>query len=158
MKKTLNEQISDEKKFKRDITLNINSFNKLDFWEDRESLARMLQHIVITKKGTYPNNPDFGVGIEDYMFEKADASTVNELTIKINEQINKWIDKDDSIEIKVNVKYIKIPEKTHYVNLAVFFTVTRDDTLNPTNNDDYVLTLYLTEDVKNRKIISKIDF
>lgn len=150
---------STEKKiFKKDITLNINNFNKLNYITDREALARMLQHIVITKKGTYPNNPDFGVGIEDYAFERADSATINEILENVNYQISKWITKENGLYINTDIKFYKSPENKNYVTLILFFEVTRDqDNLKDYNDDDYVITMFVSQNSRNRQILSQIE-
>lgn len=157
--KTINEIIEKDNTFKKDITLNVNEFNKLSFYNDRLSLARMLQNIVITKPGTYPNNPDFGCGIENYIFEFANNNTIAEITTSIGKQIDKWINPaKNNIHINVNVKYIDLGNP-NYKNLAIIFEVTREIINNNENKNDNIdiYTLYVTGNVKDHTIISKLE-
>lgn len=155
--KTLNDVQKETEEFKKDITLNINNFKKLSYLYDREALARMLQNIIVTKKGTYPNNPDFGVGIENYMFELADGKTMSEMMTNINEQIARWISKNEDIDIQVDGQYLK-SNNNQYVNLVLYFSVTRNPSLNIIGEDNSdIFTLFLTNDLKNRRIVSKLE-
>ena len=137
------------------ITLNINNFKKLSYLNDREALARMIQNIIVTKKGTYPNNPDFGVGIENYMFELADGKTLSELTSNINEQLSKWVRNDYNIQ--VDGQYIN-SNNNQYKNLVLYFSISTEDNSNVFGEDNTELfALFLTNDLKNKKIISKLE-
>lgn len=153
--KTLNEIQKENENFKKDITLNINNFKKLSYLYDREALARMIQNIIVTKKGTYPNNPDFGVGIENYMFELADGKTLSELTSNINEQLSKWVRNDYNIQ--VDGQYIN-SNNNQYKNLVLYFSISTEDNSNVFGEDNTELfALFLTNDLKNKKIISKLE-
>ena len=153
--KTLNEIQKENENFKKDITLNINNFKKLSYLYDREALARMIQNIIVTKKGTYPNNPDFGVGIENYMFELADGKTLSELTSNINEQLSKWVRNDYNIQ--VDGQYVN-SNNNQYKNLVLYFSISTEDNSNVFGEDNTELfALFLTNDLKNKKIISKLE-
>lgn len=151
-KETLNTPETD---LRKDITLNINDLNKLEFYEDRVALARMIQNILVTKKGTYPNNPTFGVGIEDYLFDFANNTTKSELSSSITEQLNLWLDTKDDIHIEHNLQFVKT-DNNAYTTLAIFFNVYSDTKSGDT--ELYKFTLFFTGDQKNRKIVSKLEF
>ena len=142
----------------RDVSLNVTNFRKLKTYTNKEAIARMIQHIIITKQGTYPNNPTFGVGIEDYLFELATENLKNELENIITEQLNKWLNSDlknkTNIETKQEIQFIR-SENNNFITLAIFFTVY--DTNEKGNTDEYKLSLFFTGDSSNRKIISQMD-
>lgn len=146
--------------FKDEVTLNINSFDKEIILKDREALASMLRTLVIVKKGTYPNNPDFGVGIEDYLFDFLNDNKISELEDEIDNQIQKWIDKSPNLNIKTKIHKSKSYSNGNYCNLILFFTVTRNNDFEYDNSkiDDYTITLYVTGDTQNRKVLSKLRF
>lgn len=146
--------------FKDEVTLNINSFDKEIILKDREALASMLRTLVIVKKGTYPNNPDFGVGIEDYLFDFLNDNKISELEDEIDNQIQKWIDKSPNLNIKTKIHKSKSYSNGNYCNLVLFFTITRNNDFEYDNSkiDDYTITLYVTGDTQNRKVLSKLRF
>lgn len=146
--------------FKDEITLNINSFDKEIILKDREALASMLRTLVIVKKGTYPNNPDFGVGIEDYLFDFLNDNKISELEDEIDNQIQKWIEKSPNLNIKTKIHKSKSYSNGNYCNLVLFFTITRNNDFEYDNSkiDDYTITLYVTGDTQNRKVLSKLRF
>jgi hypothetical protein len=124
---------------------------------NKEAVARMIQHILITKQGTYPNNPDFGVGIEDYLFELATTSVKAELQSVITTQMNKWLNNElgkTDITTKQEIQFLR-SNNDAYVTLAIFFTVY--DTNQNGNTDEYKVSLFYTGDSSNRKVISKMD-
>lgn len=147
--------IEDETTIKHDITLNVNNFNKLDYSEDVLCIARMLQNILLTNPGTYPNNPTFGVGIEYYLFDFANEKTKSELTSKIIDQINTWLNTNQNIIITPEIKFVKTDNNT-YTTLAVMFNVSKDS-VTTNKNQEYNFTIFFTGDTTNRKIVSKID-
>lgn len=141
----------------RDITLNVTEFNKLEFYKEREAVARIIQHILVTRKGTYPNNPDFGVGIEDYLFELSTDKLLNELESSIDYQLDKWINsevKNANLEIKTDVNVIKLNNNS-YTTLAIGFKVQDKHTYSKEN--DYEFTIYYTGNQTNKKILSQLD-
>ena len=147
--------VSEDKDIKHDITLNVNNFNKLDYVEDIVCIARMLQNILLTNPGTYPNNPTFGVGIEYYLFDFANEKTKSELTSKIVDQINTWLNTDQNMIITPNIKFVKTDNNT-YTTLAIMFNISKNS-VKINKNQEYNFTIFFTGDNSNRKIISKID-
>lgn len=141
----------------RDVSLNVTEFKKLKQPTGKEAVARVIQHILITKKGTYPNNPDFGVGIEDYLFEFANNTTKYELEENINTQMEKWLNKSiiqSNINTKHQVEFLRSANGA-YNTLAIFFTVF--DTNEKGNSQEYKINLFFTGDTSNRKVISQMD-
>lgn len=141
----------------RDVSLNITEFKKLKQPTGKEAIARMIQHILITKKGTYPNNPDFGVGIEDYLFELARSSTKNELEENINYQMDKWLTSSittSDIAIKHSLEFLRTANGA-YTTLGIFFTVYDKNQYGTVK--EYKINLFFTGDSSNRTIISQMD-
>ena len=88
-------------RFKNELVLNRSSFNLLDQRVDKHALAQTIQNILIMRKGTYPNQPELGVGIEDYLFELADADTLRNIKVEIDKQIKMFIPTNYNIEFEV---------------------------------------------------------
>lgn len=144
----------------RDTSLNVTNFRKNKMYTGKEAVARMIQHILITKKGTYPNNPNFGVGIEDYLFELATPTLKSTLEEEITNQLNLWLNGElhekTNIETSQEIQFVKGGPTNNYITLAIFFTVREDNRTNG-NTNEYKLSLFYTGDSSNRKIISKMD-
>jgi len=141
----------------RDVSLNVTEFKKLKQPTGKEAVARIIQHILITKKGTYPNNPDFGVGIEDYLFELANNATKYELEENISTQMEKWLNKSiiqSNINTKHKIEFLRSADGS-YNTLAIFFTV-YDNNANG-NSEEYKVNMFFTGDTSSRKVISQMD-
>lgn len=141
----------------RDITLNVSEFKKLKQITNKEAIARMIQHILITKKGTYPNNPDFGVGIEDYLFELTTLNVKSKLNEEIDSQLEKWLNSSinqSNINTNQKIEFLRSSDGA-YMTLAIFFDV--NDTNSKGNSEEYKITLFFTGDSTNRKVISSMD-
>lgn len=88
-------------RFKNELVLNRSSFNQLDQRVDKHALAQTIQNILIMRKGTYPNQPELGVGIEDYLFELADADTLRNIEVEIDKQLKMFVPTNYNIEFEV---------------------------------------------------------
>lgn len=141
----------------RDTSLNISDYRKNKMYTGKEAVARMIQHILITKKGTYPNNPNFGVGIEDYLFELVTPQLRAEIETSISDQMSRWLTSEltkTEIRTKNEVQFLRNGNET-YVTMAIFFTV-YDNNMNG-NTDEFKFSLFYTGDPSNRKVISQMD-
>lgn len=76
--------------FKNEVILSRNSFHKQELWNDKLGIAQVIQNILFTEKGTYPNQPELGIGIENYLFEKVDKGTLTGLEDEIKYQVEKF--------------------------------------------------------------------
>ena len=144
--------------FKKEVSLSVNNFNKEIFWEDREAISMIIKNIILTKPGTYPNNPDFGVGIEDYIFDFSTDNNLADIQFAINSQFEKWIKLPENIYLSSKLKFSKTNTNGPFNNLVIFFTVTTNENFqyDDDNFTDYTLTMYITGDTKNRKIITEM--
>lgn len=139
----------------RDVTLNVTNFNKIKQTTGKEAVARMIQHILVTKKGTYPNNPDFGVGVEDYLFDLATGRVKADLEAEISKQMDKWLNRSlvqSNIETTQKVEFLRSTDNT-YLTLAVFFNITDN---NGRTVEKYDVNVFYTGDTTNRTVISEM--
>ena len=89
------------------------------------------------------------------MFELADGKTLSELTSNINEQLSKWVRNDYNIQ--VDGQYVN-SNNNQYKNLVLYFSISTEDNSNVFGEDNTELfALFLTNDLKNKKIISKLE-
>lgn len=131
-------------KFKKELVLDKNEYNKPKELEDLLAVAQNIQNIMFIEPGTYPNQPELGVGIENYKFEFLDTSTINELEDKINKQIDKFIISTAFIKCNVSTIDNDINKKI----ILITFTIKK----NNESNDAIILALFKN----NNKVISKI--
>ena len=105
-------EISNKNKisFNKEPILDFNGFDNPLMYEDMEALAQTIRNIILVEKGTYPNTPDFGVGINNYLFEILDSITISEISTEIQRQIAKYI-VADSVEINVMLERINKEQK-----------------------------------------------
>lgn len=94
------------KVFKGELVLEKSSFNTMTIREDKTALAQVIQNLLFIEKGTYPNQPELGIGIENYLFEKMDKSTCSTLGDNIKEQIEKFAPSEYIVDVNVESKLI----------------------------------------------------
>lgn len=70
---------------KKEVTLEINSFDKPKELSQVEAWSQLLLNLIFMRPGTYPSMPNMGVGIENYQFEFLEDA-IEELTTAISEQ------------------------------------------------------------------------
>lgn len=147
--------------FNREPLLDFDGFSNTRFYEEGESLAQNIRNIILTEKGTYPNTPDFGVGINRYLFEILDGNTISRISSEINDQISKFI-VSDSVEINVIVE--RINENREDLNaLAISVTLTNSRILTGSTTSEeemkdntLELNYVFAANRSNRRSISKI--
>lgn len=134
--------------FPNELTLNRSEFNRLDQRVDKISLAQTIQNLLIIKKGTYPNQPELGIGIEEYMFELASEDVIRDLEYSIDEQIKKFIPTNYNIEFEVDTdnKY----SKKGLSVLSITFTI------NDNENDGSSFQLLFGKSDRENKLVSRL--
>lgn len=81
-------------------------FNDVDLLEDLDSIKQSIRTIVLTKVGTRMRyqNPLFGSGAADLLFEKINVFTLSRIDEEITFAINNWEPRVDvlAVDVKVN--------------------------------------------------------
>lgn len=134
------------KVFKGELVLEKSSFNTMTIREDKTALAQVIQNLLFIEKGTYPNQPELGVGIENYLFEKLDKGTCSSIKDDIKEQINKFAPSEYLVDVNVESKVIN-----GNVTLLINFSI--KDTSKMTDTRFAVL---VGKSEKTKKTISKL--
>lgn len=106
-----------------------NIYNHQHILEDMEAMGQTIQNLIIMKKGTYPNTPNLGVGIEDYLFEILDNETISDINSNINKQLNQYI---VSSSVNIDVKVIQLKNSNANLN-SLKIDVTLSDTIDISN-------------------------
>jgi phage baseplate assembly protein W len=89
--------------FEPELLLAKSVYNTTAMRENLEALAQTIQNILIVETGTYPNQPELGVGIENYQFEFLDNITLTELKEKIDNNLKKFIPTYLTIDFDVDL-------------------------------------------------------
>ena len=92
--------------FKNELVLEKSNFNTMTMREDKTALAQVIQNLLFIEKGTYPNQPELGVGIENYLFEKMDNGTCSSLADAIKEQIENFAPSKYIVDVNVEGKLV----------------------------------------------------
>ena len=75
--------------------ISFNSFTPnrkpFDFLANFDSIRENLRNILFFRKGDYPDNPDFGIGLQDYLFEPLDEL----LSLSLNQEMRRQISKNE---------------------------------------------------------------
>ena len=143
-----------EIRFKQELLLSKDNFNNPAKFEGLESLAQEIQNLLIYEKGTFPNHPNLGVGISNYLFEILDERTLSDIRKNIDEQINTFID-HPYITIITNVKKVdkNSKSKSRYTIIDITFTIR-----NLVTDTSVDIDFLYTGNPKNKKVVSKIYF
>ena len=146
-------QISDslkEIRFQKEIVMESDSFNNPIYREGLESLAQVIQNLIIIEKGTYPNQPDLGVGIANYLFEILDLTTISEMKNNIEDQIDKFIN-HPYINVQVDIKKLEDLDKVKSNTLGIIVTL-----INTVTNSETSYTYLFAGNNKTKKVVSKL--
>lgn len=143
--------------FKKELLLDFDMFQRPAVREDMTALAQVIQNLIIIEKGTYPNQPELGVGIANYLFELGDNVTIESLSAEIEDQVDKFINPVD-FDIQIDAKIIESKDKK-YNTLAIGIIVKRVKINSVTDQIDEEYSyaqLLFGGNTSNKKIISKI--
>ena len=141
-----------EIRFKQEALLEEDAFHLPAYREGLESLAQTIQNLILIEQGTYPNQPQLGVGIEKYMFEIIDEGTTTEIENEIKNQVNEFI-LHPSINIDVHVSILET-ELTGKANTISVKIDLMNDITESTDSLQYLIAASKT----TKKIVSKAYF
>ena len=111
----------DKTPFNKELLLGFTPFYQQSEYTDMQSLAKLFQNILIFKQGNFPNQPELGVGIEDYLFELITDDLINELQQKITYQCNRFAPTDYSYDVKIE----KLKNEKNRSTLAIYFYLSK---------------------------------
>lgn len=134
-------------KFPNEMILDENCFHLLEQRTDMVALAQTIQNLFFFHKGNFPNQPELGIGIEDYLFEPANSTMLSDLKIDIDNQIKTFIPTTYNINFTLN-----LVKNTHnMVILSIKFTIQNYDDMTETEFD-----LLFGRNQNTNKFISKL--
>lgn len=138
-----------KKKFGYDFRLNFTDFLQQEIVSDMEALAVIFQRIIFFRKGDFPNQPDLGVGIEDYVFELMDPGTIAKIQNEIAHQCARFAPTEYNYTIKVEQMQVS-GKKTA---LAVFVYLSK---YNETDSNEPSFAILFNKSRKDGRILSSI--
>lgn len=95
--------MSDKVHFRKELYLGQNIYGKQATLDDMEGMAQVIQNLIIVEQGTYPNTPNLGVGIENYLFELLDTETISDIQSSISNQVSTFVVSNSvNVEVKVS--------------------------------------------------------
>ncbi|WRM43457.1 hypothetical protein [Staphylococcus phage LY01] len=127
-----------------------NIYNRQHMLEDMEAMGQTVQNLIIMKKGTYPNTPNLGVGIEDYLFEILDNETISDITSNINNQISQYI---VSSSVNIEVKVTQLKNSNANLN-SLKIDVTLSDTIDISNIQRF--SYIFAANILTKKMVTKL--
>ena len=68
-----------------------------------EDIRQSIQIILATNPGERVMRPDFGAGLRDFVFEPADASTIQRLQTRVQESLIDWEPRIDVQQVSVTI-------------------------------------------------------
>ncbi len=110
---------------KKELILGLNSFDKAAEASGKEAWIRLIIYLFFINKGSYPSNPNIGIGIRQYDYEFMDTA-LDVLPSEIMEQVRLFLP-DIPLE-SVNVTSDMVAGKKILVIILEFV----DDTINDT--------------------------
>lgn len=75
---------------KKELGIGLNPFNRPVEYTGPKAWTRLLTQILFTRPGTYPTDPELGVGIQDYRYTFFNE-VKGEIEAKINNQIQRYL-------------------------------------------------------------------
>lgn len=105
-------------------------FNDVDLLEDLDSIRQSIRTIVLTKIGTRTRyqNPLFGSGVADLLFEKINVFTLSRVDEEIALAISNWEPRVSVIAVDVDINpdrnELKVQINFRVINLDITDTIT----------------------------------
>lgn len=87
--------------------------------EYEDDIAEAIKIIVLTTKGERIMRPDFGSGIEQFIFESNDATTLQLIQNEVFEAIIKWEPRVHEVEVEV----VSDQYQQNQLNIHIQYTV-----------------------------------
>ena len=147
-KSTVFSNISEE--LKHDLIFSFDGYHKPEMTSDLGTVANLIQTLLLLKPGTYPDSPDMGIDIAQYMFDLMSERNMNIIKTNIEEQIEKYL---PTIYIR-NMIVKNVSNESLNNALGLGFDVSPDDDID--NHQNFFIVIY--EQNETREIKSQLIF
>lgn len=112
---------------KKELQLSLNAFEEPSSLSGKRAWIELLLHVLFTIKGTYPSDPEYGIGLQLYEYEFID-DVINDLQEQIELQRRSYL---PDIPIS-NVKLEKTTLIDGKTALLVYIEIIDDNSVNST--------------------------
>lgn len=114
---------------RQEITFDLGNFNTLDTKDDVYGLVRVIENLLFMKPGTFPDAPNMGIHMEQYMHNILNIETIENIKTNIQQQSNDYIGNNVITEIEIrqypgntkNKNVLGIGMKIGKINKPVIF-------------------------------------
>jgi phage baseplate assembly protein W len=125
-------QVIGSKSLVRDYISSISSIGDFKRIDDINVILSSWNTILLTPRGTYPHDPEFGSDLYKYVFEPSDASTVAGIKREVIDRVRLYDDRatieDVQVNIQSNGKRIDVKLYVNYKGEKGVLDVKFDDT------------------------------
>jgi len=80
-----------------------------------EDISEAIRIIIMTRKGERMMQPDFGCGLQDYLFEGMDYDTTSQMRLEIQRALLNWEPRITDVEIQVETENGRLMIHVSYV-------------------------------------------
>ena len=108
--------------YKKELSLSLNPFGRPREYSGRIAWAHLIMNLIMMEPGTYPSQPDMGVGLNRYSYQTVDT-WLSEVQNLIKYQINTYLP-------DIPLDNIKLLNHTHDEINYVIFQITFKDSVN----------------------------
>lgn len=107
-------------------------FNDIDILEDADSIKQSIRTIILTKIGTRTRfqNPLFGSGAADLLFEKVNVFTVSRIDEEINFALKNWEPRIELITVDIDLNPDRNELKIQILYRIINLDITDEITIN----------------------------
>lgn len=138
--------MANDYKFPSELYLSKDIYNKPSELDDMLAVAQLFQNLLLIEKGTYPNQPELGVGIENYLFELLDNDTIRDITSIVDNQVQQFIPTEYTIISRISRQKNNKNHNIIFINCTI-----RNDIKKEQANISYIFGL-----TNNNSIFSKM--
>lgn len=87
----------------RDFTLDQGQYGRAAEYTDSAAIILAIRNILLTRKGNFPFNPNFGMDIEKYQFDLLDDIQVGEIRSELQRQIAAYLPSFQNVLVDVRI-------------------------------------------------------
>jgi len=87
----------------KDFAFHIGEYGKAEEFTDASAVILAIKNILLTRKGNYPFNPNFGMNIEKYQFDLLDQTQLEVIESDLTDQISRYLPNLDNVYVDVQI-------------------------------------------------------
>lgn len=145
--------------YNNDINIDARKSEALNKRHNTEALAQELQNLIIFERGTFPNDPDLGVGIANYIMELSDTDTMIALRNNIQTQIDHYLP-HAYLLLDFDINITEEDADNHLSQgIEIIFNIQYNDA-DPLDKEskNYMIDLVVSMNQFNQRLISSLSY